>query len=484
VILIVDETMLATISEPISSSLDAFSKLSWIITMFPIGSSVSQPLSGHLSDIFGRRNGLIVCYLLFAIGTLICGLSEHSLGLFLCGRLIQGLGGGALASITSFIESDLVPLDRRALIEGIGNIACGSMQALGGVYGGVVTKYIGWKWTFLIQVPVIVVNGALVLVVVKIPRDKNLPRGQSIDYLGCLLMLCAITLFQYGMNAGSTESWSRPGVITALILAAATFGVFIFWDSVKAKNPVIPLRLLIQRTVAASQLSFFFTSAATITLLYYVPIYLHVLGNSNEGSGLRFIPYAVTFGLGSFMTGLIVKMTARYYHINFVIQATSITGAAFICTLAKNTPAWAPFVYLALIGAGFGGAYVTRLMGILSSVDNEKQAVIQASAWAISSAGSTVGIAASSAIFQRLSLGRIRDILVDHPDLMDKLMKSFDVLSMLDSSEKAAAIDVYVASVRAVFLLALVELVVAAVISFCMENNKLSDEREECETTT
>ena len=138
--------MLATISASISSSFGSFSKLSWIATTFSIGASISQPLSGHLTDVFGRRKGLVLCYGLFAIGTLACGLSEHRLWMFLSGRVVQGLGGGALCSITSFIESDLVPLRKRALIEGIGNIAYGATLALGGVYGGSINEAIGWKW--------------------------------------------------------------------------------------------------------------------------------------------------------------------------------------------------------------------------------------------------------------------------------------------------------------------------------------------------
>jgi MFS family permease len=101
--------MLATISSPISSLFGAFEQLSWILTMYAIGSAISQPLLGHLTDIFGRRKGLIVYYILFSLGTLLCGLSTH-LWLFLTGRIIQGLGGGALVSITLFIKSDLVPL--------------------------------------------------------------------------------------------------------------------------------------------------------------------------------------------------------------------------------------------------------------------------------------------------------------------------------------------------------------------------------------
>ena len=134
--------MLATISGPISTSFNSFSKLSWIQTTFLIGASVSQPLSGQLTDIYGRRKGLMACYGLFATGTLLCGLAP-ALWVFFLGRIIQGLGGGAIVSITAFVESDLVPLRKRSLIEGLGNIAYGITLALGGVYGGAINDAIG-----------------------------------------------------------------------------------------------------------------------------------------------------------------------------------------------------------------------------------------------------------------------------------------------------------------------------------------------------
>lgn len=470
--------MLATISASISSSFGSFSKLSWIATTFSIGASISQPLSGHLTDVFGRRKGLVLCYGLFAIGTLACGLSEHHLWMFLSGRVIQGLGGGALCSITSFIESDLVPLRKRALIEGIGNIAYGATLALGGVYGGSINEAIGWKWAFLIQVPFIVFDATLVILVVKVGRNRSNSVSRSIDYIGCGLLLLAIVSFQYGMNSGSTGVWNTPLVITALVVAGVGFAVFLYWDFAQATNPVVPIRLLLQRTISSSQLSFFFASAASISIMYYVPIYIQVLGSTTGQSGLRFIPYAIAFGLGSFAVGFLVKISGRYYYVNLFVQLSSVLGAILLCTMSQNTPAWALFLYLALLGLGLGGAYVTRLMGILSSANDETQAVIQAASWTVESTGATIGIATGSAVFQKLSLSRLQIILSGQPEVLSRIQGSFEALPNLRGSMKEAVIEVYLKAVRGVLFLALGGMVFAAVSSLFMKNNKISDESE------
>jgi MFS family permease len=469
--------MIATISASISSSFGSFSKLSWIAATFTIASTVSVPLSGHLTDIFGRRKGLILCYALFTLGTLACGLSEHRLWLFLTGRVIQGLGGGALCSITSFIESDLVPLRKRALIEGIGNIAYGATLALGGVYGGAITEKLGWKWAFLIQVPVIAIDAILVTLVLKVGREKSsnsMPR--SIDWVGCVLIVLVIVFFQYGLNSGSTGVWNTPLVIVSLAIAGVGFAVFIFWDFARASNPVLPIRIMLQRTIASSQLSFFFASASSLGIMYYVPIYLQVLGATTGQSGLRFMPYAAAFAAGSFAAGFLVKITGRYYVINLFVQLASVLGAILLCTMSQNTPTWAPYFYLLLLGLGLGGAYVTRLMGVLSSANDETQAVLQAASWTLESAGASVGIAAGSAVFQKLSSSRLHVILVGQPEVLSRVQESFTALLDLDQPQREAVINVYLKAVRGVLFLALGGMVLAAIASFFMKNNIISDE--------
>lgn len=475
--------MLATISGPISTSYSSFSKLSWIQTTFPIGASISQPLSGHLTDIFGRRKGLVLCYVLFATGTLLCGLAPN-LGVFLLGRIVEGLGGGAIVSITAFVESDLFPLRKRALIEGLGNIAYGVTFALGGIYGGAINEAIGWRWTFLIQPPIIAINAVLVFFVVSIPpkASKN-SLLRRIDYFGSGTLVLAIVLFQLGLNSGGTTvGWDSPLVIITLTIAGISFGLFIFWDFSKASNPVIPIRALLQRTVASAQMNFFFTSAANISILFYMPIYLQVLGHSTGESGLRFIPMAIALCLSSFTTGFLVKMTGRYYYINIPVQISSIVGAALLCKMTQQTPSWFPFMSLAFLGVGLGGASVTRLMGILSSVDEEQQAVIQAASWTIESMGLAFGITIASTIFQKTTVSNLHAVLGTKPDLLRVLTANFEALKDLRGVEKQAIIEVYLKASRNVFYLALAEIVFAAVVSCLMENNRLADEARDVES--
>jgi len=497
--------MLATIVAPVSSTFDAFNQLSWLVTTYAIGSAISQPLSGHLTDIFGRRAGLALCYFLFIIGTLFCGLSFYtrSLGLFLSGRIVQGLGGGSLCSITSFIESDLVPLEKRALIEGIGNVAFGATLAIGGAYGGGIHDSIGWQWAFFIQVPFILVNAIMVIFSVRIPRRRHrgdttetnkTSKRKSIDYVGCITILITMTLFQYGINSGSSTStsttttsktsWTQPGVLTPLILSLISLVICLYWDTYRSSNPVIPISSLGNRTIASSTISFFFASAATSAIFYYVPIYLQlILGVSTRNSGIYFIPYAVAFCIGSSGVGYVVKKLGRYFHVNILVQACLVAGTTCLCTLDgdRDQTKWKVYVYLVLLGAGFGGAYVTRLMGLLSSAEPEKQAVVQAASWAVSSMGSTVGITGASALFQGLKEETLREAVGGDEKVLQGLVKMMDfaVLGGLRGEVRDAVVGVYLEKVRGVFYFALAAIVVSAVASLGMRNNDLKKKKGE-----
>ncbi|GCB25731.1 uncharacterized transporter C3H1.06c [Aspergillus awamori] len=470
-----DSTMLATIIEDICDEYDAFSSYSWVATTYPIGLSISQPFSGQLTNLMGRRYGLVLCLSVLAVGQLLCGLAPR-LSVFLLGRIVQGLGAGCIGTITAFVETDLVSMRKRALIEGIGNITYGVTLALGGVYGGGVANAIGWKWAFRIQVPFIILDIAMVAFYLNIPQGKSRPIRRPVDYVGMVALLVVIILFQFGMNAGgSAFAWNSAAVLTTLILAALGFLAFLFWEFYKAENPHIPVRALLQRTVAASQLSSFFSNFGNTSIMYYVPVYLEVLGHSPGQSGLRFVPLAICFALGSFAAGFFVKITAKYYYINFPVQACSVLGAVMLCTMTQTTPSWAPFVYLGIYGAGSGGAYVTRLMGLLTSADKQHLAVVQSCSFTVRNTGTTIGQTISAAIFQNLSVNALRSLFRGQPGLAAQISHNYNRLDLLSGLEKQTAIFIYLRAARGVFFLAMSVLVAAAVSTFVMQNNELVD---------
>lgn len=147
----VDTTVISTLLAPISNSFSSFASISWVASAYLIANAALQPLFGRLTDIYGRGPGLVICHILFGAGTLMCGLAKNEYTM-IAGRVIAGAGGGGMTTISSIVASDLVPLRKRGIVQGGGNISYGAGAALGGVFGGFIHDMIGWRWAFLIQV--------------------------------------------------------------------------------------------------------------------------------------------------------------------------------------------------------------------------------------------------------------------------------------------------------------------------------------------
>ena len=145
-----DSTIVATLSAPISASFNSLSLLSWLASAYFIANAALQPISGRLTDILSRRTGLVFSNIFFAAGNLICGLATSE-WVMIFGRVVAGMGGGGLNAISTFVASDLIPLRRRGVWQGLGNISFGLGASLGGVFGGWINDTWGWRKAFLIQ---------------------------------------------------------------------------------------------------------------------------------------------------------------------------------------------------------------------------------------------------------------------------------------------------------------------------------------------
>ncbi len=196
-----DSTIVATLSAPISNSFNSFTLLSWLASAYLIANAGFQPISGKMSDIYGRRPCLVAACLFFAAGNLICGLAKEEWVIIL-GRVISGIGGGCINTITTFANSDLVPLRRRGIWQGFGNICFGVGSAIGGVFGGWMNDALDWRWAFLVQVPLTLVAAAIIFFFMDIPvKESDKSKIKRIDFLGAITLVAALLLLLIGLIA-------------------------------------------------------------------------------------------------------------------------------------------------------------------------------------------------------------------------------------------------------------------------------------------
>lgn len=493
-----DTTVVATLITPISSSLSSLSLLSYLATGYLIANSACQPLSGKLTDIFSRQAGLVFSNVFFAIGTVICGLAPTA-EVLIFGRVIAGIGGGGLTCISTFCTSDLIPLRKRGVWQGYGNLVFGLGMGTGGIFGGLCADHLhvhiggrlieGWRWAFLLQVPFIIVSAVLVYILVDIPvRNpyKSLREALGrVDFLGALLLVIMVTTLLLGLNTGGNQlPWSHPLVIAALVVSGLCLLLFIYVESSPrfAPEPIIPVKLIGgTRTILFACLTNWFATMFSFLSLYFVPLFLQaVLQYSSSAAGLRVVPIAIGTSVGSLGVGYVMRSTGRYYWLMVGTMATYLLGAALVCTFNRNTPSWTTFVFVTPVGLGYGGMLTITLVAMISAAAHEHQAVITAASYAFRSTGSTIGITIGSAVFQNILTHSLRDRYGGLPGSEKTIARLRNNLEGLkegymlpDGWNRNTVLDCYMQALRGAFVSGLCLAALAAICGLGVKEHRL-----------
>ncbi|KAJ1329386.1 Multidrug resistance protein fnx1 [Microdochium nivale] len=474
----IDSTIIATLSAPIASEFKSLSLLSWLATAYLIANAACQPISGRLTDIFGRGPGLVFSNIFFAAGNLICGLARDERAM-IAGRVIAGIGGGGLMAISTFTATDLVPLRNRGVIQGVGNICYAGGAMLGGVLGGIVNDHtdMGWRLAFLLQVPPVLVSACLVAWLVRIPpKISHKSYLARIDFLGVASLVAFLVLLLLGLNAGGNiVPWSHPLILTTLPLSAAALVAFVAWEA-RHSQPVIPVRLLLHRTVGMACATNMLCTMVNFSVLFYAPIYLQVLGNTTTQAGLviLFGPIGVSFA--SVGAGLIMRRTGKYLTLGMGSVFLQVVSAVILCTLGEHSPKWHLMVAFVLLGAGVGAMLTITLLACLAAVDHSQQAVITSATYAFRSVGSTLGITISSAVYQNVLKSQLWERFGGMPGAAEEIQRIRDDLGEIDhlpAGWRRGVVASYMDAFRNVWFLVLGFALLAEVAVSLMRQHKL-----------
>ncbi|KAG5939562.1 hypothetical protein E4U53_007780 [Claviceps sorghi] len=465
----VDSTIIATLSAPIASEFKSLSLMSWLATAYLISNAACQPISGRLTDIFGRGPGLVFSNVVFAAGNLICGLARGEEAMIL-GRVVAGIGGGGLMSISTFLASDLVPLRKRGIVQGIGNICYGAGAMMGGFFGGLVQDHteLGWRLAFLVQVPPVLLSAVAVHFLVRVPpKQSDKSYLARIDFTGVLLTASFLTLLLLGLNSGGNQvPWTHPLPLTTIPLSAALFVAFVWWES-RARQPIIPVRLLATRTVLAACFTNLLATMVVLTLLFYVPLYMQVLGQSATDAGLRILPSPVGVSVMSVLAGYVMKRTGRFVTLGILSMVMIITGIILFTLMGRESSVWLSSAGFFLVGGGYGAMLTTTLLACIAAVDHSQQAVVTSATYLARSLGATVGITIGSAVYQNLLQARLWDRFGDQPGAADEIRRirdDLDELRHLPEGWYDGVMDSFMDAFRGVWL-TMLGLAVAALVS-------------------
>jgi EmrB/QacA subfamily drug resistance transporter len=391
-----DQTVVGTALPRIVTELHGNDLYAWAVTVYLLTATISGPIYGKLSDLFGRRPIVIFAVGLFIIGSALSGLSQE-MWQFILFRGLQGLGGGAVFPIALAVVADLYTPAERGKYLGLFGAMFGLSSLIGPFIGGIFTDTIGWHWIFFVNVPLGLV--ALVILFRLLPAIKVADAARHIDYLGAVIFTLAIAPFLIGLTNKTGAQWTDPAV-GGLILVGLVFGVIFLWVESRVEEPIVPLNLFRIRTFSISVAATFLAAFGFFTLIIFLPRWFQtVAGDSALASGLSVLPLLAGLIVSAVVSGQIVARVGRFKALMFGSLAL-LAVALFLSTgLHENTDRPVLWFWMILAGLGIGPSFAVFTLIVQNAVSPDRIGVATSSLTFFQQIGGTVGLTVAGTIF-------------------------------------------------------------------------------------
>ncbi|HVW42752.1 MAG TPA: MFS transporter [Amycolatopsis sp.] len=406
-----DQTIVSTSIVRIANDLNGYDLQAWATTAYLITATIATPLYGKLSDIYGRKPFFLAAISIFVVGSILCTFSQ-SMYMLAAFRALQGLGAGGLMSLALTIIGDIVPPRERARYQGFFMAVFGTSTVIGPVLGGVlsgqdnIAGIDGWRWVFLINVPIGIVA---LFVVAKVLNVPHTPHKSRVDWFGAFALALAVIPLLIVAEQGRDWGWGSTGAV--LCYAVAAFGVvlFLFVEYVMKDAALIPLRLFKNATFSVAILGGVIVGVAMFGGLSMIPQYYQVVrGYSPTDSGLLMVPLVLGIMSGSMISGQITARTGRYKFLPVLGTGLITVGMVLFATLIKfDSPLWEPLVYSLVIGLGLGGCMQTLIIAVQNAGPRRDMGVSTAAATFFRQIGGTLGVAVFLTILFNVLPGKL-----------------------------------------------------------------------------
>ncbi|RYL90351.1 DHA2 family efflux MFS transporter permease subunit [Sporolactobacillus sp. THM7-4] len=391
----IEGTVVSTAMPQIVGDLQGIRIMDWVFSIFLLTSAVTVPIFGRLADLFGRKLIFNCGALFFLIGSVLCGLSQSMTALIIF-RGVQGIGAGAVMTLSTTIIGDIYPVESRARMFGMIGMIWGIAGIFGPLAGGFFVDTLSWHWIFFINLPF----GMLAILLVSAGlRQEPGRKKEKIDFTGAAAFAISIVALLYGLQkAGEGGSWFEPGMIGFFSVFVIFLGFFFIIER-RTNEPMIPLVLFKKPIVVVTNVLAACASAILIGTDIYLPMWLQgLLGFRATAAGLVLAPMSVAWMSGSFLCGrLLTKYGIR---VSGLIGSVPIfAGTLWLVVLVRDYGGSPLFVITAIIGVGFGILLTLTTICVQSAVGFHMRGAATASNQFCRSLGQTVGAAAFGTCF-------------------------------------------------------------------------------------
>jgi EmrB/QacA subfamily drug resistance transporter len=403
-----EQTIVAVALPGIARQLDGFGLMAWVVSAYLIASTVVTPVYGKLGDIFGRRAALTCALSLFVAASLACALARTMPQLILF-RVLQGIGGGGLLSVSMAAIADTVAPRERGRYQAYTSAIWTVASLAGPAVGGYLTEHLSWRWIFWINLPL----GALALLMLRraLPSGRRASAESGIDYTGIALFSAGIsTLLMAVTQIGHGEAAGSPHNLAMLAGGLLVLGLFVRHER-RAANPILPMSLFRNRTVAICFATLFLNYVQMISISVLLPLRLQVVANTPvDVAALHLLPMTLTSPIGAFLGGRLMSASGRYMPFQFA-GAVLAALAAFGLAWADPHRGWMSGTALVAIGVGIGMQLPTAVVATQNAVSPAQIGL----ATALTSFARLLGGASGVAVLTAVLITFLRQSLPDLP---------------------------------------------------------------------
>lgn len=385
-----DQTIVATAGSTIISDLGGLSLYAWVFSAYILTQTVSFPVFGKLSDLYGRRRFLLLGLVVFMAGSILSGASQNIDELIVF-RAIQGIGSGAFFPIAIAVVGVVFPPALRARVQGIFASVFGISSVVGPSLGSYLVQALSWRWIFYVNIPLGIASIILIRAGLKETRDAN--AKPNLDWLGISTLATWIVLLMLGfLDGGSTFPWYSWQEFALFAGAAAVFAIFLYLET-KAKEPVLPLGLFRIRTVSSASTVGFLRGVAFYAVISYIPLFVIAAsgGSVDDGRNVLYgflIPLIVAAILGG-------QLSTRRSYREIIVAGTAImtVGMFLLTSVTFATPEIDLIERLGVMGFGVGLTFPTVVLAIQYSVERRQMGIASSLAQFMANLGGTIGLA-------------------------------------------------------------------------------------------
>ncbi|WP_433290828.1 MFS transporter [Pseudonocardia sp. CA-142604] len=408
-----DQTVVSTAIRTIADDLGGLSLQAWATTAFLITSTITTPLYGKLSDIYGRKPLFLTAITIFIVGSVMCTFagSMYQLAAF---RAVQGLGAGGLFSLALTILGDIVPPRARARYQGYILAVFGTSSVLGPVIGGLfsgqamIAGIDGWRWIFLVNVPI----GAIALIVVaRVLTMPHTPRPHRIDWPGAVLLAVFLVPLLIVAEQGREWGWASTDALVCYLIGVVGLVLLLVAERHYGDDALLPLRLFRNNVFALSNIAGVVIGAGMFGGISLLPQFLQIVrGASPTEAGFLMLPLVGGIMVSSIVSGQITSRTGRY-KIFPIIGTALMVGATVLLhfRISVDIPLWEFDLYMLMFGLGLGLSMQTLVLAVQNAVPPRDMGVATASTTFFRQMGGTVGVAVFLSVVFSTVTGNIAD---------------------------------------------------------------------------